>query len=409
MKLKSAHIFLAAASLATLTVLAGCGSNSSGDLTSPGYNVGDLRSVPVLASLAVTPQVTTARVAQAVQLTATATLTDGTQADASSLVTWTSSNPSIASVSTTGSVTANLPGTVTITASSGTASATAQFTVNPFINRLFVSDNTNSSILVFATDANGAAVTPLRSIAGTNTGLSGPRQIAVFGQELFVANGAPTDIRVFPLHGEGNIAPTRVIKSSAMSQVFGVTVANNEIFAGNGLDTIFVFNSTDSGTNVTPKRTVTGANTLLLGPNHLTTVGNQVLAANFFPSAVLGFLNTADGNVAPARNLTGPGGNLFGFAFGLTSTNTELFVSDLGNGNVHRFNAGANTTDAPLNTITGLTSPRGLAVLGNELFVGDPTVVKVFPTTQAGAAAPIRTIGSTSLALPTSVVVAGSF
>jgi hypothetical protein len=45
-------------------------------------------------------------------------------------VTWSSSNPSVASVATTGLVLGSAPGTATITASSGTASGTAAITVN---------------------------------------------------------------------------------------------------------------------------------------------------------------------------------------------------------------------------------------------------------------------------------------
>ncbi len=411
MKLKSAHIFLAAASLATLTVLAGCGSNSSGDLTSPGYNVGDLVSVPQLVSLALTPATTTAHVGQGVQLTAQGTFTNGQVNEVNSGVSWSSSDNSIATVNSSGLVTAKLPGTVTITASRGTASATAQFTVNPFINRLFVVDFGSNAIRVFPTDANGTTVAPLRSISGSNTGISGPSQIAVSGQELFLANGGGnSDVRVFSLQGEGNIAPLRVLDSPGLSAVDGVAVINNELFVSSG-SSIFVFNVGESGDAVVPKRTITGANTLLGQARQLTGVGNQLAVGG--AQRVLGFPLNANGDVAPTRNLTSMGVTLLNNPTSVASTATELFVGDAAAASVHRFNANANTTDVPLNTIsgvaTGLNSPRGLAVLGSEVFVADVDAVRVFPTTQAGNVAPARIIQNPTLSPSGGIVFAGSF
>jgi trimeric autotransporter adhesin len=64
------------------------------------------------------------------QFTATATFGNNTTGNVSSQVTWTSSAPSIATISSTGLATAVAVGTSTITATSGTVNGTASLTVS---------------------------------------------------------------------------------------------------------------------------------------------------------------------------------------------------------------------------------------------------------------------------------------
>jgi uncharacterized protein YjdB len=72
----------------------------------------------------------TVKVGQTVQLTATALFQGGGTQDVTSQVTWSSSDPNIASVDSTGKVTFKAPGTVTITATLTTANgASSQATV----------------------------------------------------------------------------------------------------------------------------------------------------------------------------------------------------------------------------------------------------------------------------------------
>jgi len=415
MKLKSAHIFLAAASLATLTVLAGCGSNSSGDLTSPGYNVNDLVSVPQLVSLAIAPATTTAHVGQVVPLTAQGTLSNGQVADVSSAVNWTSSDNTIATVDATGKVTAKLPGTVTITATRGSASATAQFTVNPFITRVFISNKGNNSIAVFDLQANGAS-NPVHVISGAATNLSSPAQMAVLGQELFVANPGQGEVEVFNLQAEGNVAPLRHIKNATLtSGVTGIAInsATNELFVLSGAN-LSVYNTSDSGDNVTPKRgAITGANTLLTGTAdaQIALTPTTILVPN--TTRVLGFGLNQTGDTAPIKNLTGPAALLkTAKATGFNSNTGDFFVSDQGAspGAVYRFAGAADTVTAPLQTIAeaALLAPRGLLPVtsNGSLWVVDSASVKLYP---AGGAPPTRAFTSSALSDPQGIVITGSF
>jgi uncharacterized protein YjdB len=71
---------------------------------------------PILASIAITPTAPSVVLGRTVQLTALGTLTDGTNQDVATQITWTSGDPTIATVSATGLVTPVLGGSVTITA-----------------------------------------------------------------------------------------------------------------------------------------------------------------------------------------------------------------------------------------------------------------------------------------------------
>lgn len=84
---------------------------------------------PVLASIAVTPSPATVTVGSSVQFTATGTYTNGSSANVSNLVIWSSSNTSVATVSAAGLAAGASPGTATITAASGPASAAASLTI----------------------------------------------------------------------------------------------------------------------------------------------------------------------------------------------------------------------------------------------------------------------------------------
>ena len=82
-----------------------------------------------LVSVSVTPSSASIRKRATVQLTATATYSDGSTADATSAATWTSSRSRIATVSSTGLVTGVRAGTVTIRATYGGLAGSSTVTV----------------------------------------------------------------------------------------------------------------------------------------------------------------------------------------------------------------------------------------------------------------------------------------
>ena len=88
-------------------------------------------SVPVLRSVAISPTSETISVKTTQQFTASAQYSDGSVKDATSLVTWSSSNAAVATIAAGGVATAQAFGTTTITATAaGAPSATATLSVN---------------------------------------------------------------------------------------------------------------------------------------------------------------------------------------------------------------------------------------------------------------------------------------
>lgn len=86
---------------------------------------------PTLMSLEVTPQAPSIAVGQSRQLTATGHFDDGSTADVTATVTWTTSAPAIATVGASGLVTGVEVGTASVTASQGPIRASTAVTVAP--------------------------------------------------------------------------------------------------------------------------------------------------------------------------------------------------------------------------------------------------------------------------------------
>jgi len=85
---------------------------------------------------------------------------------------------------------------------------------------LYVANDMDHSILVFRGTDRGD-VTPTRVIKGNKTGLSNP--IGVFvdakNQELWAANMGASSATVYPLKGNGNVAPLRTIRTAPADKV----------------------------------------------------------------------------------------------------------------------------------------------------------------------------------------------
>ena len=171
-------------------------------------------------SIAVTPATNTIASNQTVQLTATATYNDNTTEDISGTVTWTSSDTSIATVSSNGRVTAVKEGNVTITASvAGTAvSDTAAVTVKNADPTSLSLDPDSTKLLVGTT----ATLTPSYEPANVNASLvnlvwnSSDENVATVDSD-----GVVTAVR------EGTATITATVKGTSVKATAKVTVSEN--------------------------------------------------------------------------------------------------------------------------------------------------------------------------------------
>lgn len=106
-----------------------------------------------LQSLTVSPQSATVQRGATRQFTATGAYSDGTSADVTEQVTWTSGNPAVATLDSTGLATGQSAGTTSVQASLSGVTAGATLTVQPSSgalqgNRNFVSDSGEDSVAV---------------------------------------------------------------------------------------------------------------------------------------------------------------------------------------------------------------------------------------------------------------------
>jgi uncharacterized protein YjdB len=113
-------------------LLAGCSGTGTKSLGSGSGQPGSGgQPVPAtLSGLSVTPNATSIAATSTVTLHAMGSYSDGSSKDLSSTATWTSSNSSVATVSTSGLVTGVASGAATITAQSGTFTSSAAITVS---------------------------------------------------------------------------------------------------------------------------------------------------------------------------------------------------------------------------------------------------------------------------------------
>lgn len=123
-----------------------------------------IASLPVfdVTAMHVLPSVLPLPVGASHPLKAAATLPDGGLQDITGIVTWTSSDPAVVEVSAAGRVAAMKPGRVTITASRGAVTATADVEAQAFAPKfVFALNRATSDIAAFAVDTPGGRLVPL--------------------------------------------------------------------------------------------------------------------------------------------------------------------------------------------------------------------------------------------------------
>jgi hypothetical protein len=252
---------------------------------------------------------------------------------------------------------------------------------------MFVTNITNNSVTVYALDASGDTA-PLRTIAGDTTLLDSPIGIALdlANDEVIVSNtsnpGTSTNasITVFSRGADGNVAPLRTIAGSSTglnyAQMLAFDPLAGEILVANAADrasppgtpSVTVFSRMANG-NVAPLRTLSGASTGLAGPIGLALdhTNDEIFVTNVSPGTptVTVYARTASGDTAPLRTLAGPStGFNYPVAAFVDLVHQELFVSNQSGNSVATFHRTDSGDTAPIRSFQGtdLLGP-GMAVL----------------------------------------------
>lgn len=291
------------------------------------------------------------------------------------------------------------------------------------VTRIYVSnlggEGLPASIRVFELTAHDDA-TPVASLVGSATTLKGPSQMAIAGNELFVAGGEGKSILVFDVNANGDVAPLRTIAGNNTTfsnfSPMGIALRGNTIVVSDQSKGLMSFPIDGSG-DIAPTASIGPA---FFYAAHISNspVANEILVA--VPrntSEVRGYLETAGAAAAPLRSLK-PAGT---WARGVTSTPNGVFVVTAGlvgatvDDSVAVYAHDAMTDAAPLRVIAGLTKtglhdPHGVSAYGGEIYVANQSehAVRIFSEAAEGDVAPVRIIkgAATGLRSPAGVLVA---
>jgi len=183
------------------------------------------------------------------------------------------------------------------------------------------------SVTVYAPNANGDAA-PIRTIAGSKTGLAGPIGLALGPSgELYVANQMnPATVTVYDSLANGNATPIRTIEGSPLGltpgfvQPGGIALdSSGELFVTNtpiyGENSVAVYAAGANG-YAKPIRTIGGSKTELAAPSGVALdASGQVYVANDRggregQGSVTVYAPKANGNVAPIWSIGAPSSEL---------------------------------------------------------------------------------------------------
>jgi hypothetical protein len=264
-----------------------------------------------------------------------------------------------------------------------------------------------ASLVSFPIGASGN-VAPTSVITGSSTNIDNASALAADAEgNLYVSTELA--ILVFPPGATGNVTAARTIAGpNALATTDGfVSVAvapDGTIYAASELQSgtnrapqILVFPAGSNG-NVAPSATIAGSSTTMQAVLAMG-VSTQVAEADATQN-ILFFDTTDTGNVAPQHTLSLGAGLVEGLAFG-PSNDLSLAIWDFSASSVVTYAAGAQGTDTPIATLTGvsttITNAGGVAVdASGEIYVtsadGTTASISVFTPNATGDVAPTRTI-----------------
>jgi len=254
--------------------------------------------------------------------------------------------------------------------------------------------------------------------ARTITGLNGPLTpwLDKASDRLYVANFSGNNVLVFNNAStiNGAVAPSRTITSVSIDGPFRLWLdsASDRLYVVNQSgNSIAVFNnaSTASGATV-PDRTISGPGTYLTSPSAiwLDSASDRLYVANYGGSSQIVVFNnasTAIGNVAPSRTIAGPATTLnCSYGIWLDGASDSLYVANTYAGNILVFNnaSTANGNIAPARTISGVSIPAALWLVSatDRLYVDSASQnsILVFnnASTANGSVAPSRSFSASS-------------
>ncbi len=359
-----AHFFRCLMVAAVLITMAGCGGGSRSSTR--------LVSLTIQSASAIVPLKGT------VNLTAIGRYSDGTTDTMTSLVTWSSSNPAVATVTANGQVTSLSGGSTTITATYGTVTAPVLLSIVP------VGGTVQGAPLAVTETPETVAGTPGTSgttnAIGAAARFNAPVGLTTDGKTVYVADSVNNLIRavdiatfsVTTLAGSGQGATHDDTGVAAMfNHPESITCDGTYLYVAESqsgkirrIDTLSgVVTTLVTSTGLTKPTGITTDGTYLYVSDSVDNVIRRIAIATGTVSIVAGTVG-----IPGALDATGPTAT-FNQPVGITTDGTSLFVNDFGNGRVRRIDI---ATGMVTSFFLGLTTPEtGITTDGTYVYVAD--------------------------------------
>src|SRR6266702_3008825 len=287
--------------------------------------------------------------------------------------------------------------------------------VPPGGKALYVVNSGANSVAAYAPGANGDAAPTVVIHGGSNTGLNGPRGIALDAAgNIYVANYGVGTVTVYAPGASGNAVPTVTIGGSNTDLSYPVGIAldtTGSIYVANYYGSSITVYAPGASGNATPSTTIAGSNTGLSWPWGIArdAAGNLYVVNSWSSSgstSITVYAAGATGNAAPIATIAGANTGLSGPTGLAFDPAGRLYVTNDA-GSVTVYAAGASGNVAPIATIggssstdnTGLNYPVGIARdRAGRLYVTNPgpNTVTVFAAGASGNATPATTISTIS-------------
>ena len=199
---------------------------------------------PALLTITVSPNPSSLPAGESEPFTAKATFSDGSSADLTPSATWTSSESTIASISSSGTATARAIGTTTITATSGSVSGSASLTVIPAVmvamsimpSSLSIPLGTSSQLQAVATMSDGTQ----QSITGPVAWQASPPAVAtitVQGTVTGVGKGVAQVSASYQTFAAGitvTVGPPALVSIAVSPNPFSLPLGESQQFTATG-------------------------------------------------------------------------------------------------------------------------------------------------------------------------------
>jgi len=270
--------------------------------------------------------------------------------------------------------------------------------------RIYTANRNAGSVIAFAANASGN-VSPVVTIAGSNTTLTNPDSIALDAVgNIYTANDSGTTVAVFSPHANGNVAPKKTIggTKSHLGPTEGLLIdPSGNLWVTDFRDNAITEYAAGTHGNVTPIDTISGSDTQLDTPTGMAmdSSGRLFVANPYGPYAgsIVAFASGSSGDATPVVSISGSNTGLsrpYALAFDTTG---RLLVADEDKG-VVIFASGANGNVAPVATISGMSMVDGIATDPQDHIyaAGYSGPINEYHTNAHGNATPIRSIGGSN-------------